>query len=226
MSLPRRLELLQWAAAAGAWVVEDDYDSEFRYAARPIPCLHGLDADGRVVYVGSFAKTLFPALRLGFMIVPGDLRESLVAARRAAEVHPPGLDQAVLADFMLEGHYERHLRRMRAACRERLEALEHAAERHCAGALRLRTARSGLHVVADLEDADAERTFEAAVEREVEVVPLSAYHYGRSRAPNALVLGFGGVRPDAIADGMQRLAAAIEAARPRSRADGRTDRRP
>jgi GntR family transcriptional regulator/MocR family aminotransferase len=213
MSLPRRLALLKWAGACGAWVIEDDYDAEFRYGARPIPCLHGLDVDGRVIYLGSFAKTLFPALRLGFVIVPEDLREPLIAARRAAELHPPGLEQAVLADFMQGGHYERHLRRMRAAYRERLEALQAAAERHCKGALSLRPTRTGLHAVADLAEADARRVFERAAERGVEVMPLSAYFYSRTRAPNALVLGFGGVRPDAMDEGMERLAGAIETAR-------------
>jgi len=213
MSLPRRLALLQWAGAAGAWVIEDDYDSEFRYGARPIPCLHGLDADGRVVYVGSFSKTLFPALRLGFMIVPQDLHRELLAVRRATEVHPPRLDQAVLADFMLGGHYERHLRRMRAAYRERLEALQHAAAQRCGGALRLRPVRTGLHAVADLVDVDARRVQEVAAERGVEVMPLSAYYFGRSRGENALVLGFGGVRADSLQDAMKRLAAAIDAAR-------------
>jgi GntR family transcriptional regulator/MocR family aminotransferase len=213
MSLPRRLALLKWASAAGAWVIEDDYDSEFRYGARPIPCLHGLDGDGRVVYVGSFSKTLFPSLRLGFMIVPHDLHDELLAVRRAGEVHPPRLDQAVLADFMLGGHYERHLRRVRAAYRERLEALEHAAERRCAGALRLRPVKTGLHGVADLVDADARRVHEAAARRGVEVMPLADYYFGRSQPQNALVLGFGGVRADSLDDGMQRLAAAIVDAR-------------
>lgn len=213
MSLPRRLALLQWASRAGAWVIEDDYDAEFRYGARPIPCLHGLDVDGRVVYVGSFSKTLFPALRLGFMIVPADLHEKLVRARRASELHPPRLDQAVLADFMLEGHYERHLRRMRAAYRARLDALEQAAERSCGGALRLRHSRTGLHTVADVVDADARRVASAAFERGVEAMPLAAYHFGSRPGANALVLGFGGVRPDSLPDGMERLAAAIESAR-------------
>ena len=217
MSLARRLALLRWAGAAGAWVVEDDYDSEFRYGARPIPCLHGLDADGRVIYVGSFSKTLFPALRLGFMIVPRDLQDELLAVRRATEVHPPRLDQAVLADFMLGGHYERHLRRVRGAYRQRLEALAQAAERHCGGALRLRPARTGLHAVADLVDADADRVFETAAARGVEVMPLSAYYFGRARALNALVLGFGGVRADSVEDGMKRLAAAIGDAQRRGR---------
>jgi GntR family transcriptional regulator/MocR family aminotransferase len=213
MSLPRRLALLKWASAASAWVIEDDYDSAFRFGARAIPCLHGLDVDGRVIYVGSFAKTLFPALRLGFLIVPPDLRDRLLAARRAADVHPPTIDQAVLADFMLGGHFERHLRRMRAACRERMEALADAAQRHCGGALRLREVRTGLHVVADLREARAERVFEEAAARGVEVTPLSAYFLTRRAAPNSLVLGFGAVRPDAARRGMELLAASIEAAR-------------
>ncbi len=217
MSLPRRLALLKWASARGVWVIEDDYDSEFRYGARPIPCLHGLDVDGRVIYVGSFSKTLFPALRLGFAIVPDDLIDPLLAARRAAEMQPPRFEQAVLADFMRGGHYERHLRRMRTADRERLEALQAAAQRHCSGALRLRPTRTGLHAVGDLVEADARVVFEQAAERGVEVMPLAAYCYSRARPPEALVLGFGGVRPDAIETGMERLAAAISAARRRAR---------
>jgi len=213
MSLPRRLALLKWASRARAWVVEDDYDSDFRYGARPIPCLHGLDVDGRVIYVGSFSKTLFPALRLGFVIVPSDLQGRLVAARAAADQHPPVLDQTVLADFIVEGHFARHLRRMRAAYRERLEALAAAAERFCHGVLRLRAAQTGLHVVADLDGVDAVRVSREAAIRGVEVTPLSAYFVRRERAVNGLVLGFAAVRPEASSSGMERLAAAIETAR-------------
>jgi GntR family transcriptional regulator / MocR family aminotransferase len=213
MSLARRLALLQWASRARAWVVEDDYDSEFRYGARPVPCLHGLDVDGRVIYVGSFSKTLFPALRLGFLIVPPDLQDGLVAARAVADQHPPLLDQSVLADFIVEGHFARHLRRMRVAYRERLEALTDAAERCCRGALRVRPTRTGLHAIADLADADAVEVSRAAAARGVEATPLSAYLVGRERPANALVLGFAAVDPGAAARGMERLAAAVEAAR-------------
>jgi GntR family transcriptional regulator / MocR family aminotransferase len=215
MSLPRRLALLEWARARSAWVIEDDYDSEFRYGARPIPCLHGLDVDGRVIYVGSFSKTLFPALRLGFVIVPSDLQPGLVAARAAADQHPPTLDQAVLADFILEGHFARHLRRMRVVYRERLEALTAAAERYCGGALSVRPVQTGLHALADLEGADAEGVSREAAARGVEAAPLSAYFTGRERAGDALILGFGAVRPEAARRGMERLAAAIDAARRR-----------
>ncbi len=215
MSLPRRFALLQWASRARAWVIEDDYDSEFRYGARPVPCLHGLDVDGRVIYVGSFSKTLFPSLRLGFLIVPPDLQDGLVAARAVADQHPPVLDQAVLADFIVEGHFARHLRRMRVAYRERLEALTAAAERLCRGALRVRPTRTGLHTIADLDGADAARVSREAAARGVEATPLSAYCVGQEKRANALVLGFAAVRPEAARRGMERLAAAIEAARRR-----------
>ena len=213
MSLRRRLALLRWAGTARAWVVEDDYDSEFRYGTRAVPCLHGLDAEGRVIYIGSFSKTLFPALRLGFLIVPAGLQERLVAGRRAADQHPPALDQAALADFILEGHFARHLRRMRTAYRERLDALAAAVERFCGGVLRLRPVRTGLHAVADLAGADAVKVSSEAARRGLEVTPLSAYYAQRARAANGLVLGFAAVRPDVLSRGAERLAAAIEAAR-------------
>jgi GntR family transcriptional regulator / MocR family aminotransferase len=215
MSLARRLALLHWASGARAWVIEDDYDSEFRYGARPVPCLHGLDVDGRVIYVGSFSKTLFPSLRLGFLIVPPDLQEGLVAARAAADQHPPVLDQSILADFLVEGHFARHLRRMRVAYRERLEALSAGAQRYCGGALRLRPTRTGLHAIADLDGVDATRVSREAERRGVEATPLSAYFAGPTPSVNGLVLGFAAVRPEAARRGMERLAAAIEAARRR-----------
>ncbi len=213
MSLPRRLALLGWASAARAWIVEDDYDSEFRHGERAVPCLHGLDADERVIYVGSFSKILFPALRVGFLIAPPELREPMLAVRRALDMSPSTPIQAALAEFMVAGHLERHVRRMRMAYRERLEALASEARRLCAGALRLRPTRTGLHAIADLEGVTDVRVFREAAARGVEVMPLSHYYLDRERAANGLVLGFGSVRPDALRSGMERLAEAIEAAR-------------
>jgi GntR family transcriptional regulator/MocR family aminotransferase len=215
MTLARRLELLKWARGARAWIVEDDYDSEFRYGTHAVPCLHGLDTDGRVIYIGSFSKTMFPSLRLGFAIVPSGTLDMFIGGRQSLDHHPPTLDQAVLADFMIGGHLERHLRRMRAAYRERLEALIAAAGRFCAGAITIRPVRTGLHVVADLDDddVDANDVLREALTREVEVMPLSAYFTGRPKDANALVLGFGSLSPDVLAKGMERLAAAIDAAR-------------
>jgi len=212
MSMVRRQALLKWASRAGAWVIEDDYDCEFRYEARPLPCLHGLDHEGRVVYVGTFAKSVFPALRLGFLVVPSDLQGKFLTARRAADSHPPMLEQMALADFIAEGHYARHLRRMRSAYRERLEALTDSAERLCAGALRLRTVLSGLHVVADLDGVDAERVYREARNRGIEVTPLGMYFIGPQTA-NGLLLGFASTRPDGLRQGVEKLAASIDAAR-------------
>ncbi len=212
MSLVRRFALLKWAADAGAWVVEDDYDSEFRYDTRPFPCLHGLDADGRVIYVGTFAKSLFPSLRLGFVIVPSDLRDRFLAVHRATDLHAPLLEQMALADFIGEGHYGRHLRRMRTAYRERLEALVDAAGRYCAGALQLREVRTGLHAVADLHGIDEERVYEEARDCGIEVTPLGMYFLGRPTM-NGLLLGFASTRPETLRRGMERLAAALENAR-------------
>lgn len=213
MSLPRRRALLEWAAESGAWIVEDDYDCEFRFGAQPVPCLQGLDTTGRVIYVGTFSKSVYPSLRLGFVIAPPALHERLVAARRAlADPQPPFLEQAVLAEFIAEGHFARHLRRMRAVYTERLEALRDAARRWCGGALTLRPTRTGLHAVADLTCADATRVFDEAMQRGVEVMPLSAYVLDPSRGDNALALGFGAIGPERIQAGMQGLAAAIEAA--------------
>jgi GntR family transcriptional regulator / MocR family aminotransferase len=213
MSLPRRLALLDWARRARAWIVEDDYDSAYRYGTRAIPCLHGLDRDGRVVHVGSFSKTLFPSLRLGFLVVPEDLQPRIIRARRALDRAPAVLDQAVLAEFIADGHYERHLRRMRALYRERLDALAAGLQQHCAGALTLRPVNTGLHAVADLADAEAGRVFEEAAARGVEVMPLSAYYHSRRRPENGLVLGFAATPPDAILAGTARLREAIDAAR-------------
>ena len=211
MSLGRRHALLRFARESDAWVVEDDYDSEFRYGLRPIPCLHGLDPDGRVIYVGSFSKTLFPALRLGYLIVPADLHASMVNARLASDIHAHGPMQAVLADLISEGHFERHVRRMNIHYRERLEALQQSIVKFCGGALELRPVTTGLHAVADLRMGVDTRVFQAALEAGVETMPLSAYYADRTSAcQNGLVLGFGGVAPKVVIESVKRLAAAIE----------------
>jgi hypothetical protein len=155
MTLSRRLSLLTLARELDTWIVEDDYDGEFRYGAQPVPCLHGIDADGRVIYVGSFSKTLFPALRIGYLIVPADLVDAVRAARRATDIHVPTLDQAVVAEFIEAGDYERHLRRMRQEYRGRRDALLAAAQRHCGGGLSVRPVATGVHAVADLCDGAA-----------------------------------------------------------------------
>jgi GntR family transcriptional regulator / MocR family aminotransferase len=213
MPLSRRAALLRWAAATGAWIVEDDYDNEFRFTRRPMPCLQGLDVDGRVVYVGSFSKTLFPSLRLGFLVAPAALRELLLRMRRIQDLHPPALDQLVLADFIEGGHFERHLRRMRAVYRERADAVAESAERCGSGLLTVRPIHAGLHAVADLVgDVDARDVAERACKRGIEVMPVSHYMPRPPARDRSLVLGFGAVRPEALARAMSELVAVVESA--------------
>src|SRR5690349_16766523 len=149
MSVSRRLALLDWARRSQAWIVEDDYDCDIRHDRQPLPCLHALDPDGRVIYLGTFSKTLFPALRLGFLIVPRDLASGFVTARLATDLHPPLLEQRVLAAFIERGHYGRHLRRMQSAYAERLDALRRGIERSGAP-LRMRPVQAGMHAVVDV----------------------------------------------------------------------------
>ena len=134
LSLARRLQLLNWAGRAGAWILEDDYDSEFRFAGRPLAAVQGLDTEGRVLYAGTFNKVMFPSLRLAYLVVPPALVDAFVAARALSDGCPPALTQAALADFIEQGHFAAHVRRMRAIYQERRDALRESAERHLAGA--------------------------------------------------------------------------------------------
>jgi GntR family transcriptional regulator/MocR family aminotransferase len=214
MSLPRRLALLEWANRADAWVLEDDYDSEYRYAGRPLAALQGLDREGRVIYLGTFSKVLFPALRLGYLVVPPDLVEAFVAARALVDRHCPTLDQAALADFIADGHFARHIRRMRALYAERQAILVEAAQQELAGVLEVQPAESGMHVVGWLPAGvdDAEASHQAAAHG-VEAPPLSSYSLEPLRR-GGLLLGYTAVGEPEIREGVRRLAKALETLRP------------
>ncbi len=209
MSLPRRLELLAWASRAGSWVIEDDYDSEFRYTGRPVEALQGLDAEGRVIYVGTFSKVLSPALRLGYLVVPPDLVDPFTAARELADRHAPTVEQATLARFIAEGHFARHVRRMRALYAERQVALVSAAARDLPGLVDVGPAEAGMHLVgwlpADADDREASRRAEAGG---VEANALSLYGIEPLRR-GGLLLGYAAVDEAGIRDGVRRLAAAL-----------------
>ncbi|ABG03115.1 transcriptional regulator, GntR family [Rubrobacter xylanophilus DSM 9941] len=210
MSLARRLELLGWANRTGAWVLEDDYDSEYRYAGRPLEALQGLDAEGRVIYVGTFSKVLFPSLRLGYLVLPPDLVDAFAAARELSDRHPPGPDQGVLARFIAEGHFERHLRRTRKLYAERQEALVEAARRHLAGRLEVPPAEAGMHLVGRLpEGTDDREASRRAAALGVEAPPVSAFASGACRTPG-LVLGYAAFGRDEIEEGVKRLRAALD----------------
>lgn len=206
MSLGRRLELLAWAEEAGGWVVEDDYDSEYRYTGRPLEALQGLDREGRVVYVGTFSKVLFPALRLGYLVVPPGLVNAFVAARELVDRQPPGLDQAVLAEFMREGHFARHVRRMRVLYAARQTVLLEAAEQHLDGLLKIRSAEAGMHLVGELLEGFGDREASRLAEEAGVEAPAISVHGGTR---SGLMLGYAAVREEEIEASVRRLAAAL-----------------
>lgn len=209
MSLARRQALLACAARAGAWIVEDDYDGEFCYD-QSLPSLHGLDSDGRVVHVGSFSQSLCPDLRLGYLVVPRALRAAAIRARQLGDHAPPLSVQATVATFIAEGHYERHLRRMRVAYRERLAAFVETTAQIGRDLFRLRPVPAGLHAVVDIARADARDVAAAAAAIGIETMPLETYAQSPSNvSAHALMLGFGALAPASIVAGLQHLARAI-----------------
>jgi GntR family transcriptional regulator/MocR family aminotransferase len=210
MSLPRRLALLAWARAAGAWVLEDDYDSEYRYAGRPLAALQGLDDAGRVIYIGTFSKVLFPSLRLGYLVAPPALAGAFAAARALADRHPPGVLQAVLADFIAEGHFVRHIRRARERYAERQEALVHALA-PLADRLETTPAAAGMHLVGMLPPgADDRAVAEAASRHGVYTTPISAYAL-RPLPRGGLLLGYSAFTPPQLREAAARLGRALRA---------------
>lgn len=211
MSLARRRQLLDWARRSRAWIVEDDYDCDIRHDAGPLPCLHALDPDGRVIYLGTFSKSLFPALRLGFLVVPRELAAGFRIARLATDLHPPVLEQRVLTAFITQGHFERHIRRMQSAYAERLDALRRAVERSGLP-LTLRPVHAGMHAVLNVEGVDADRLHAEAAALGVESMPLASYYWRGGRRPNALLIGFGAVPAVSIRQGFVKLVRAYEAA--------------
>lgn len=211
MSLARRQALLAWAARTGACIVEDDDDSELRFEGAPLPALAALDRGGRVLYVGSFSRTMFPAIRLGYLISPLALIEPLRAVRVLRADPMPSLTQLALADFIAGGHYVHHVRRMRGVYRARRDELCSAA---AAAGLVIRVAEAGLHAICELpRGRDANAICAAAGARGVEVVTVASFH-ARGRAAPALVLGFGVASPRRIRAAMAILGEVVAKAKP------------
>src|SRR6266566_6724711 len=176
MSLAQRLALLEWASQADAWILEDDYDSEYRFSGRPLEALQGLDRTNHVIYLGTFSKVLFPALRLGYLVVPPDLTDVFVAVRLFVDMHCPVLEQSVLAAFINEGHFARHIRRMRLLYSERQAALVNLVEQELAGLLDIQPAAAGMHLIGWLPWGwDDRQVARAAASASVDVSPLSLY---------------------------------------------------
>jgi GntR family transcriptional regulator/MocR family aminotransferase len=208
LSLPRRLQLLDWAVSHDGWIVEDDYDSEFRYVGRPLPPLKSLDRAGRVLYVGTFSKTLFPGLRLGYLVAPPQLTQRV--ADLAAVLGPlPGAEaQATLAAFLAEGHFGRHVRRMRQLYAGRRAALAAELEKTF-GADRVALGAGGMHILLRLDDAaDDVAAIEACQAAGLAPSSLSRAYAG-PKQQQGLLLSFTNLPPEQAPAMVQRLARAL-----------------
>lgn len=207
MSVARRLALLEWAARSGAWIIEDDYDSEYRYSGRPVASLQGLDTQGRVVYIGTFSKVLFPSLRLGYIVAPPDLVDAFIKARAIFDRHSPTIEQSVLADFISDGHFARHIRLMRTVYAERQEVLVKEIKK--AGVFEVYPDEAGMHLVGWLpNDVSDVVAAQRAAEHGVDVGSLSNYCL-EQKMRSALILGYAAYDSKEIRKGVRQLAEAL-----------------
>lgn len=210
MSLARRLELLRAAERAQAWVVEDDYDGEFHYGGRPLPTLKSVDTAGRVIYVGTFSKSLFPALRLGYLVTPPELTEVFDRVSSAILQGAPTSLQSVVASFIEEGHFNAHIRRMREIYAERQAAFQEAATWRLAGLLEVAPTDTGFQTMGLLApDLDEREAAEGAARRGITVAPLARFCIEPLEI-QGLALGFSCVKPREIAGGVETLAQVLE----------------
>jgi len=201
MPLSRRLDLLEWAGRRGAVVIEDDYDSEYRYSGPPLPALQGLADDVAVLYLGTFSNVMFPSLRIGYLVVPRNLVAPFTWARRLAG-QTPLLEQAALADFLRDGHLERHIRRMRRLYKARRDTLVNALARHFGADAVVHGDAAGMHALVGFADPK----IRARAERNgVNLLSADSY-YASGRSPNEFILGFAAIGERTIAEAVKRLA--------------------
>jgi GntR family transcriptional regulator/MocR family aminotransferase len=215
MPLARRLALLAWAQERRAFVLEDDYDGEFRHTGRPLECLQALDGEGSVLYSGTASKLLFPALRIGWLVAPPPLATAFEDAKALADTGTATLEQLALADFIREGHLERHVRRMRARLARRRAALIEVLAEELGERVRVRGTDAGLHVllaVDELPRRDVRALREACRRRGVGVYPAAPF-YARPPPRAELLLGYAALGEDAIREGVRRLRHALDAVR-------------
>jgi GntR family transcriptional regulator/MocR family aminotransferase len=209
LSMARRLELLAWARRAGAWVLEDDYDSEFRYAGRPLASLQGIDDGGRVIYIGTFSKVLFPGLRLGYAVVPPELLDAVLSARLLTDWHPAALQEAVVTDFLEEGHFAQHLRRMRQHYRLARDELVAALRDHLPDALEVEVPEQGMKLLARLRPGLVDSEVAAAAARRGIVARPVSPMFLAAPPVQGLMLGFSGHEPGALRWAARELAEAL-----------------
>lgn len=211
MSASRRFQLLEWAQNMGSWIIEDDYDSEYRYESMPIASLQGLDAKARVIYIGTFSKVLFPSLRLGYVVIPPDLVDLFLAIRRVIDLRSPTFYQEVLADFIVKGHFARHIRRMRVLYRERRSALVDSIRKELGSAVEVLGDEAGMHLTVTLPKGSRDLEIaERAASQNLWIWPLSSSYMGEAPRPG-FILGFGSTPVPAISPAVRKLAQLLAA---------------
>jgi GntR family transcriptional regulator/MocR family aminotransferase len=209
MSASRRLRLIEWAQNSGAWIIEDDYDSEYRYESQPIASLQGLDPNSRVIYIGTFSKVLFPSLRLGYIVVPPDMVDRFLVTRRVMDLGSPTFHQEVIADFIEEGHFERHIRRMRTLYGDLRRLLVDNLREHLEKTLSPIGDAAGMHLTAMLDTRHRDEEVAArAVRQKLSLWPLSRLYLNRPR--QGFVLGFGGTTASEIPLAVRKLRALLD----------------
>jgi GntR family transcriptional regulator/MocR family aminotransferase len=205
MSASRRLQLLDWAQSSGSWIIEDDYDSEYRYESMPIASLQGLDAHSRVIYIGTFSKVLFPSLRLGYLVLPPDLVDRFMAIRRTMDIGPPSFYQEVLADFISEGHFARHIRKMRVLYRDRRSKLVDSLRKELGPSIEILGGEAGMHLAMTMPSGGRDLEIsERAARQGLWIWPLSPAYLGRPLR-QGFVLGFGGTAAAEIPRAVRKL---------------------
>lgn len=209
MSAARRLQLLEWAHGSSAWIVEDDYDSEYRYESMPVASMQGLDPGSRVIYIGTFSKVLFPSLRLGYMVIPPALVDRFLTVRQTNDLCPSPLYQAALADFISAGHFTRHIRKTRQLYAERRNALANALRKEFGSEIEILGAEAGMHLVITLPPGLSDQNISArAAQEALWLWPLSAAYAG-PHVRQGFILGFGGTKADQMLTQVRRLRKAV-----------------
>ncbi len=212
LSLSRRLELLRWAQQTGAMIIEDDYDSDYRYGDRPIPALQGLDSSDVVLYIGTFSKVLFPSLRIGYLVLPPQLIPFISQAKWLCDRQLPTLEQTVLTDFINEGHLERHIRKMRSHYDRCRQVLVHSLQEHFGDRVVILGEKAGIHIMVRFTISMTDDEFiHRALLVGVELISARGYYLGESRS-GEFILGYGELDEVTIADGIRRLATICERA--------------
>ena len=209
MSASRRMQLLNWAQVTGSWIIEDDYDSEYRFESMPISSLQGLDRNARVIYIGTFSKVLFPSLRLGYIVIPPDLVDHFVAVRVAMDIFPPYLHQEAITDFMREGHFARHIRRMRLLYSERRTALVESIREQFGARLEIHGSQAGMHLAVTLPKGLSDREIATRAARKgLWLWPLSPSYLG-AVPRQGFILGFGNTAAEDMSHAVAQMRAEV-----------------